>query len=502
MRHTTPGDGAATTAPGSPNLHFDPHNPSGKHFLGQPRMLANLFSVELWERFSFYGMQALVLYYMYYQTTDGGLGIEEGVAAGIVGAYGGTVYLCSILGGWIADRLIGSERTMLASAVLIMIGHLSLSLIPHVAGLAIGLVGIAVGSGGLKTTCVNLVGTLYSRQDPRRDAGFSIYYMGVNIGGLFGPLLTSFAWGAWGFHWGFALAAIGMAFGLTQYVLTRKGLPETVHTVANPLPHSQYAKWVGIALGGIALIIVLFLTGVLNPTNLADAVVLVTVLATIALFTMMLRDKELSPDEHSRIIAFVPMFIATAAFFALFQQQFTVIAIYADTRLDLNFFGWQIPPSLVVSINPFFIIVFSLVFAGVWTKLGNRAPATPTKFGIALLLIGAAFLLFLTQVNSDPVFIGWIVLILFVATMGELFLSPVGLSLATKLAPRKYPVQMVALFNLALALGTALSGSLASFYSAENETAYFGTLGAVTVGLGILMLVASKPILNRMRGIR
>ncbi|MFC3482275.1 peptide MFS transporter [Kocuria carniphila] len=404
---------------GSPNLHFDPHNPSGKHFLGQPRMLANLFSVELWERFSFYGMQALVLYYMYYQTTDGGLGIDEGVAAGIVGAYGGTVLL--VLHPGRLDRR-PSDRFRTDHARVSGADHDRAPL--TVADSSRGRLGHRAGVyrgrfGGLKTTCVNLVGTLYSRQDPRRDAGFSIYYMGCEHRWPVRSTPDQLRGGAWGFHWGFALAAIGMAFGLTQYVLTRKGLPETVHTVANPLPHSQYAKWVGIALGGIALIIVLFLTGVLNPTNLADAVVLVTVLATIALFTMMLRDKELSPDEHSRIIAFVPMFIATAAFFALFQQQqFTVIAIYADTRLDLNFFGWQIPPSLVVSINPFFIFVFSLVFAGVWTKLGNRAPATPTKFGIALLLIGAAFLLFLTQVNSDPVFIGWIVLILFVATMG------------------------------------------------------------------------------------
>lgn len=208
-------------------------------------MLANLFSVEMWERFSFYGMQALVLFYMYYPAAEGGLGLDQGVATGIVGAYGGTVYLCSILGGWVADRLIGSERTMLASAVLIMVGHIALALIPSVPGLAIGLLCVAVGSGGLKTTCVNLVGTLYERDDPRRDAGFSIYYMGVNIGALFGPLLTSFAWGTWGFHAGFGIAAFFMALGLVQYFLTRKGLPDSVHTVANPLPARSTASGSG-----------------------------------------------------------------------------------------------------------------------------------------------------------------------------------------------------------------------------------------------------------------
>ena len=246
MSHSTPGSGLTGNAPNDPNPTIDPHNPAGRRtFFGQPGMLANLFSVEMWERFSFYGMQALVLFYMYYPAAEGGLGLDQGVATGIVGAYGGTVYLCSILGGWVADRLIGSERTMLASAVLIMVGHIALALIPSVPGLAIGLLCVAVGSGGLKTTCVNLVGTLYERDDPRRDAGFSIYYMGVNIGALFGPLLTSFAWGTWGFHAGFGIAAFFMALGLVQYFLTRKGLPDSVHTVANPLPRSQYASGSG-----------------------------------------------------------------------------------------------------------------------------------------------------------------------------------------------------------------------------------------------------------------
>lgn len=503
MSQHTPGGGHTSGAPVSPETTVDPHNPAGrKTFFGQPGMLANLFSVEMWERFSFYGMQALVLYYMYYAVSDGGLGLDEGVAAGIVGAYGGTVYLCSILGGWVADRLLGSERTMLTSAVLIMFGHIALALIPGVAGLTVGLLCIAVGSGGLKTTCVNLVGTLYEREDPRRDAGFSIYYMGVNIGALFGPLLTSFAWGTWGFHAGFGIAAIFMALGLVQYLLTRKGLPDTVHTLANPLPRSQYGKWIGIALAFIAVVVVLLLTGILNPGNLSDAVILVVVVAAVVLFATMLRDKGLSADEHSRVVAFIPLFIATAAFFALFQQQFTVLAIYADTRLQLSIFGIDFKPSATQSINPVFIILMGMVFAAVWTKLGTRQPSTPVKFGIALLLIGVAFLLFITQAHTESVFVGWIVLVLFFATLGELFLSPVGLSLATKLAPRRYPVQMVALYNLSIALGTALSGSLAEFYSRENEVGYFGTMGAITIVLGVVMLLVAKPILKLMRGIR
>ncbi len=179
-----------------------------------------------------------------------------------------------------------------------------------------------------------------------------------------------------------------------------------------------------------------------------------------------------------------------------------MLAIYADTRLNLNLWGFDFKPSLTQSINPVFIVLLGMVFAAAWTKLGTRQPSTPVKFGVALLLIGVAFLTFVTQAHTPSVFIGWIVLVLFFATLGELFLSPVGLSLATKLAPRKFPVQMIALYNLSVALGTALSGSLAEFYSADNEVGYFGTMGAITIVLGVVMLLASKPILKLMRGIR
>src|SRR5690606_9872088 len=193
--------------------------------MGQPGPLANLFSVELWERFSFYGMQGILAIYMYFEATRGGLGIDEPVALGIVGAYGGSVYLFSILGALVSDRILGPERTLFGSAVMIMCGHIALALLPGIPGLMVGLLLVGVGSGGLKSTAATLVGSLYSLEDTRRDAGFSIYYMGINIGGLLGPLVTGFAQKEWGFHLGFGLAAIGMAVGLIQYMATRKGLP-------------------------------------------------------------------------------------------------------------------------------------------------------------------------------------------------------------------------------------------------------------------------------------
>lgn len=474
-------------------------------FFGQPKMLANLFSVELWERFSFYGMQAIVLLYMYFETTKGGLGIDQGVAAGIVGAYGGSVYLMSIVGGWVADRLLGSERTMFVSAILIMLGHIALSLIPAVPGLAAGLILVAVGSGGLKATITSLVGDLYGAHDTRRDAGFSIFYMGINIGGLIGPLLTGLAQQQVGFHLGFGLAAIGMAIGLIQYTFARRAMPDHVHHVPNPLPRKAYPVWLAIAVAAVVVIILAVVLGWLTAGNLADVVVGLSVIGAIALFAILLMSSKVTSDERSRVVSFIPMFIGSVAFWALFQQQFTVLTIYSDTRLDrdlgLPFIGdWTMPISWVQSFNPFFIIILAPVFAALWTKLGRRQPVTPTKFGLGIALMGAAFLLFLPMADVEGVPVLWTALIMLVATCGELMLSPVGLSLATKLAPKAFPVMMVALFYLSVAVGTALSGSLAGFYSEANEVPYFGILGAVTIAIGALMLALSKPIERLMRG--
>ncbi|WP_394214283.1 peptide MFS transporter [Brachybacterium vulturis] len=480
----------------------DAHNPSGRTFLGQPGPLANLFSVELWERFSFYGMQGILAIYMYFAVADGGLGIDETAALGIVGAYGGSVYLFSILGALVSDRLLGAERTLLGSAVMIMLGHVALALVPGIPGLMAGLLLVGVGSGGLKSTAATLVGSLYSRADPRRDAGFSIYYMGINIGGLLGPLITGIAQQQWGFHLGFGLAAIGMAVGLAQYVLTRKGLPASVHAVPDPLPRAQYRRWAGVGIGTVVLVLVLVLTGVLNAHNLATVVAGLAVIGAVAIFALLLTSRKLDGDERSRVVSFIPLFAGTSAFFALFQQQFTVITLYSDTRLDREVLGWEMPISWVQSFNPFFIIVLAPVLAALWTMLGPRQPGTPRKFGVGIILMGSAFLLFLPMASVLAVPVLWIAMIMLVATIGELWLSPVGLSLATKLAPRAYPVMMMALYNLAVALGTSLSGALAGFYSAESEVAYFGVLGAVTIAIGVVMLVIAKPVGRGMRGVR
>ncbi|MFJ4074068.1 POT family proton-dependent oligopeptide transporter [Curtobacterium sp. PhB137] len=480
------------------------HDPKPKRtFFGQPFELSTPFAVELWERFSFYGMQGIVLIYMYYTVTQGGLGIDKGIATGIMGAYGGAVYLFTIIGAWIADRLLGADRTLFGSAIVVMLGHIALALIPGVAGVGVGLVLIALGSGGLKATATTIVGGLYSREDPRRDAGFSLYYLGVNLGAFFGPLLTGLLQSSLGFHYGFGLAAVGMAAGLVQYAIRRKNLPDTVRHVTNPVDRRRLPLiGVGVVVA-LVVIAVAVLTGLLNVGNLPTVVVAIVILATIGYFVVILTSG-ITAQERSRVFAFIPLFIGSAVFWSLYQQQFTVVTVYSDERLNRSLFGWEMPVSWVQSINPVFIIVLSGVFAALWTKLGDRQPSTPTKFGLGTGIMGVAFLLFLPFVgsgqNGTPLLA--LVGILLVFTLAELLLSPVGQSVATKLAPPKFQTQMVALFFLSVSLGTAVTGVLSQYYDPANEAPYFAVLGLVAVAVGVVLLVLAKPVLKLMRGIR
>jgi POT family proton-dependent oligopeptide transporter len=473
-------------------------------FFGHPRGLANLFGVEMWERFSFYGMQGILTIYLYYSATQGGLGLPEATAASIVGAYGGLVYLSTIVGSWIADRVIGSERVLFYSAALIMLGHICLAVLPGFLGVGLGLGAVALGSGGLKANATALVGGLYSQDDERRDGGFTIFYMGVNLGALVGPLLTGLAQENLGFHYGFGLAAIGMAIGLTQYSFGRKNLNPEFNIVPNPLPASKRPLVIGGAVVAVAAIVVLVLSGVITAANLSDVTVVIVLAAAIIYFAVILSSKQVTNVERKRVASFIPMFLASFVFFSLFQQQFTVVTIYVDQRLDRDIFGWEMPVAFANSINPIFIILLAGVFAALWTKLGKRQPSTPMKFALATVVMGLAFFAFLPFVGGGPGSTPLLALvgILLLFTVAELLLSPVGLSLSTKLAPKKFRTQMVALNFLSIALGTAMAGSLAEYYDTSNETPYFLYVGGGSVAAGILLALASPYIRKLMSGVR
>ncbi|GLZ42270.1 oligopeptide:H+ symporter [Actinokineospora sp. NBRC 105648] len=473
-------------------------------FLGHPRPLANLFGVEMWERFSFYGMQGILTIYLYYSASAGGLGLPQATATSIVGAYGGLVYLSTVVGAWIADRVAGSERVLFASALLIMFGHVSLALLPGFLGVGVGLGAIALGSGGLKANATSIVGSLYEPGDDRRDAGFSLFYLGVNLGAFAGPLLTGLAQTKLGFHYGFGLAAIGMAAGLIQYAFGRKRLPVTANAIPDPLPRENLWRIAAASVFVLGSVVALVLLGVIKAANLATVTVIVIIVVSVGYFTLILSSRRITPIERRRVVAFIPMFLTSFVFFSLFQQQFTVVSVYADKRLDRSLFGWEMPVSWVNSINPVFVIVFAGVFAALWTRLGPRQPSSPVKFALGTIVMGLAFLGFLTVsgggANSTPLLA--LVLILLLFTIAELLLSPVGLSLSTKLAPKAFRTQMVALNFLSIALGTATAGALAKFYNAEAEAAYFTTIGGGAIVFGFLILLASPAVRRLMGGVR
>jgi len=468
-----------------------------RRFLGQPRMLANLAGVELWERFSFYGMLSILLIYLCYGAARGGLGIDQSTATSIVGAYGGLVYLATIAGAWLADRVFGAERVLFGSAVLVMCGHLTLAALPGTPGLAAGLSLVAVGAGGVKATATTLVGSLYGPDDARRDAGFTIFYLGINLGGVTGALLTGLVQNEAGFRWGFGLAAAGMAIGLTQYARGRRRMIDRVREVPSPLPTQQRTLVFTCAAAAVLTIVTLAVSGMIPARRLSLIVVAFCILATVASFVVILSSRRISRIERRRVIAFIPLFAASAAFCSLYQQQFTVVAIYSDRRLDRDLFGWEMPVSWVLALNPVFVIALAGLFAGLWTWLGPRQPSAPVKFALGLIVMGGAFLLFLPFAGTVAVPLLGLAGIMLVFTVAELLIQPVGLSVSAQLAPAPFRTRMVALFFLSVALGTAMSGVLSGYYREEHEAAYFGILGLTAVILGAA-LWAAGPAIRRM----
>ncbi len=470
---------------------------------GHPVGLANLFGVELWERFSFYGMLTILGYYLYYSVGEGGLGLPRATATGIVGAYGGFVYLSTVLGGWVADRVLGMERTVFYGGVVVMCGHIALALLPGLTGVAVGLVLIALGAGALKANASSLLGTLYAEGDARRDGGFTLFYLGINLGAFAGPLITGLLQTRLGFHYGFGAAAFGMALGLTQYVIFRRNLGSHGRTVPHPL--SRPAFWRAAVVAGAVVVIIAggFASGLVRLANLSQVTTGLILIASVAYFAVMLTSSRVTALERTRVRAFIPLFIANAVFWSLFQQIFTVLAVYSDERMDWTIFGWTAPSSWIGSIEPVWIILLSPVFAVMWTKLGRRAPTTPRKFAYGVIGMGLAFLLFLTMAGTSgrsvPVLAVMAIMAAF--AISELLLSPIGLSVTTQLAPNAFRAQMMALYFFSVGLGTAMSGVLARYYDSAHEASYFGIIGSAAVLVGLVVWAIAPRISRLMEGV-
>ncbi|RDI25555.1 peptide MFS transporter [Lentzea flaviverrucosa] len=476
-----------------------------KGFFGHPRGLSTLFFTELWERFSFYGMKAILGLYLWTAVAEGGLGVDKALALSVVAIYGTAVYMSGVAGGWLADRVWGGQRSVFYGGVLIMLGHIALALPIGLAGVYTGLVFIVLGTGLLKPNISTVVGGLYEQHDNRRDAGFTIFYMAINIGGFISPLITGALADGLGFHWGFSVAAVGMALGLVQYRYGRKNLRGSAAVAPNPLPAQEKGRTYGliglIAAAIVGLGVVAFFLGGVEGVILMISIM--SIVLPIGYFTVMLRSKKTLPHEKPRVIAYIPLFIAAAMFWLIFEQSASVIAEFADSNVDNHVFGWEFPVAWFQSINPIMIILLAPVFALLWVKLKDRAPSTPRKFAGALVLVGLSFVLMYFASNSaadGKVTPLWLVVMFLIMTAGELMLSPVGLSVTTKLAPKAFASQTMGLWFLASSAGTGVAAQLVKFYT-TSPSAYFLTLGGAAVVLGVGLAVAAPAIKKLMSGV-
>ncbi|AOZ93043.1 peptide MFS transporter [Paenibacillus crassostreae] len=485
-----------------------------KGFFGHPKGLFTLFFTEFWERFSYYGMRAILVYYMYYELSQGGLGIEESTALAIMSIYGSLVYMSGIIGGWLADRIFGTSKSIFYGGILIMFGHIILAIPGSIAMFFVSMVLIVIGTGLLKPNVSSVVGEIYSPEDHRRDSGFSIFYMGINLGGFLAPLLVgSVAMGkeSNNFHLGFSLAAVGMFLGLVIFIVTKKknlGLAGTI--IANPLSGTEKKKV--FTIFAIAVVVIAILVAISIPMGLLTFQSFITLVGILGIliptcyFIVMYRSPKTSGDERSRLIAYIPLFIASVMFWAIQEQGSTILASYADKRTQLQFAGIEISPAWFQSLNPLFIIVLAPVFAWFWMKLGPRQPTVANKFSIGLLFAGLSFLVILLPVyfgGSDSLVSPlWLVLSYLIVVIGELCLSPVGLSVTTKLAPAAFSAQTMSLWFLSNAAAQAINAQIVKFYSPETEILYFGIIGGAAIVLSIILFSLAPKIQGYMKGVR
>ncbi|MEV4657347.1 peptide MFS transporter [Micromonospora sp. NPDC049301] len=481
--------------------------PTGRTFFGHPRALATLFLTEMWERFSFYGMRAILVLYLTAEAADDGLGLSESSANAVYGTYNAMVYLMALPGGWVADRLIGARRSVLWGGVVIAAGHYVMA-VPTRWSVFAGMTLIVLGTGLLKPNISTMVGALYDRDSPRRDAGFSIFYMGINLGAFIAPLITGLLGEKINWHLGFAVAAVGMTFGVIQYVLGRRNLGDAGDRPADPLLGADRRRALtraGVAVAALVVIVaVLALVGLFTLNTVVNLLTAVTVLVTIGYFTRIMTDRELSATERSRMKAYLWLFVFAAAFWLIYDQAGSVLNIFAAERTDRDVAGFTFPASWLQSVNPILVIIGAPLFALLWLRVGNRV-STPVKFAVGLVLNGLSFVLMAAAaqaaVGGDLVSPWWLVAVFAVQVAGELSLSPVGLSATTKLAPVKYASQMLGLWFLATAVGDAIGGQVARLADAWSESTYFLTFGLASVAFGLGAVMFARHIRALMAGI-
>ncbi|MBW1595730.1 peptide MFS transporter [Streptomyces sp. JJ38] len=478
----------------------------GRTFFGHPRGMATLFMTEMWERFSWYGMRAILVLYLIAGVLDGPLEDREALAAAIYGVYNAVVYMTSMPGGWVADRLWGARKAVLVGGVVIASGHYVLA-IPNDTTFFLGLGLIAIGTGLLKPNISAMVGGLYEGQSgARRDAGFTLFYMAINIGALAAPLVVGTLGENVNWHLGFGIAGVGMTLAVVQYVLGARHLGEVGRHPANPATPEEKRRvlnrtllWSGIAVGALVLDVAL---GTFDIEHVVNALAVLGIVLPVGYFWLMFRSPKLTAQDRPKIVAFVWFFVTAVLFWMIYDQSGSLLTIFADQKTDRGIGGWEFPASWFQSVNPVYVIILAPLFAALWVRLAqrNREPSTPVKFGLAMLLIGGSFGLMglagaaAAASDTGQVTVFWLLGVYLVQTLGEMCLSPVGLSLSTKLAPKQFVSQIMGLWFLATATGNALNGWVTRLNEPLGDTLYYTMWAIVAVAAGLAFTAGARRL--------
>ena len=488
--------------------------------MGHPRGLATLFFTEMWERLSYYGMRAILILFMVSQMQDGGMAIDDATATAIYGIYTAAVYLVTLPGGWIADRLMGAQKAVMAGGIIIMSGHFVLAL-PGTNSFFLGLLLVILGTGLLKPNVSTIVGTMYAIDDDRRDSGFTIFYMGINVGGMLGPLVCG-GLGQnpdYGWHWGFGAAGVGMLFGVVQFWLTRHYLGDAgLHPVSSGDAEkdavSRRRGWIGVAIG-LAIVAGFTFAGLsgaitYDPVLISRQTTFVIIGMVAVYFTYIFAFGKLDTVEKKRVVVIIALFLGIAMFWSGFEQAGSSLNLFADRYTQLEF-GWgTIYSSWLQSVNSLFIIVFAPFFAWMWIWLAKRNlnPSTPAKFGLGLILLGVGFgmMIIASQIvaSGEMAMPTWLLLTYLFHTFGELAISPVGLSATTKLAPRRFLGQMMGIWFVGAALGNLIASQVAGDFDPNDIAAFpsqYWQIVMTAVGAGLIFLVLSRRLNKLMGGI-
>lgn len=459
-----------------------------KSFFGHPGGLSTLFFTEMWERFSYYGMRALLVLYMVAAVSDGGLGFETADATAIYGLYTASVYFLPLIGGWIADRFIGAKRATLIGGVIIALGHFALA-VPTLTFFYLGLVLVAIGTGFLKSNISAMVGDLYDENDERRDGGFTIFYMGINLGAFAAPLICG-ALAAYNWHYGFAAAGVGMVAGLIQYVLgkrkldgvgeaPKKEVAENATTITTP-----YLIQVGAVIAVAIGILVYFNSAYGFDFAIKKALIPILVIGGLVVVVFTGMQDKLTINDWKRLGIIIILFLFAALFWAGFEQAGSSFNLFAEQLTDRVVGTFEVPAAWFQSINAIMIVALAPLFSIMWVKWGKKQPNDVFKFGLGLFFLALGFVVMAYAsglTGAGKVSPMWLVVVYFLHTCGELFLSPVGLSSMTKLAPGKMVGLMLGVWFLASSLGSFAAGQIAGEFEAKQETlvGLFWDLGIV-----------------------